>query len=129
LGYQISFVNSCAGYFAHPFEFLANGGVKSLKIGYHAGQSWNRLGVGSMIKALIHSLKRFVGRLKQYLKLWSRLVIDSIAVGSLSDLRHSSKYLTFELFKQMASENGLWNAERIRGELLMLGVKVSKRTI
>jgi putative transposase len=28
----------------------------------------------------------------------------------------------------MASENRLWGAERIRGELLKLGVKVSKRT-
>jgi transposase InsO family protein len=34
-----------------------------------------------------------------------------------------------ELLKLMASENGLWGAERIRGELLKLGVKVSKRTI
>jgi hypothetical protein len=29
----------------------------------------------------------------------------------------------------MASENGLWGAERIRGEMLKLGVKVSKRTV
>jgi len=29
----------------------------------------------------------------------------------------------------MASANRLWGAERIRGELLKLGVKVSKRTI
>ena len=29
----------------------------------------------------------------------------------------------------MARENRLWGAERIRGELLKLGVKVSKRTI
>jgi putative transposase len=36
---------------------------------------------------------------------------------------------TIELIKQMASENRLWGAERIRGELLKLGVKVSKRTI
>jgi putative transposase len=36
---------------------------------------------------------------------------------------------TIELIQQMASENRLWGAERIRGELLKLGVKVSKRTI
>jgi putative transposase len=36
---------------------------------------------------------------------------------------------TIELIKQMARENRLWGAERIRGELLKLGVKVSKRTI
>jgi serine/threonine protein kinase len=29
----------CAGYLAHPSEFLGNGDAKSLKIGYHAGQS------------------------------------------------------------------------------------------
>ena len=34
-----------------------------------------------------------------------------------------------ELINQMAAENRLWGAERIRGELLKLGVKVSKRTV
>jgi len=29
----------------------------------------------------------------------------------------------------MAHENHLWGAERIRGELLKLGIKVAKRTI
>jgi putative transposase len=52
--------------------------------------------------------------------------------------RHKSKPMkrgertspeTIELIKQMASENRLWGAERIRGELLKLGIKVSKRTI
>ena len=33
------------------------------------------------------------------------------------------------LIRSMASANRLWGAERIRGELLKLGVKVSKRTI
>ena len=32
-------LNTCAGYFTHPFQFLGNGDAKSLKIGYHAGQS------------------------------------------------------------------------------------------
>jgi transposase InsO family protein len=36
---------------------------------------------------------------------------------------------TIELINQITSENRLWGAERIRGELLKLGVKVSKRTI
>src|SRR4030042_6444968 len=49
-----------------------------------------------MIKALIRSLKRFVGRLKQHLKQWSRPVIDSIAVGSPSDLRRSRRDLIIE---------------------------------
>jgi transposase InsO family protein len=36
---------------------------------------------------------------------------------------------TISLIKQMAKENRLWGAERIRGELLKLGIRVSKRTI
>jgi len=36
---------------------------------------------------------------------------------------------TIDLIKQMAKENQLWGAERIRGELLKLGIRVSKRTI
>ena len=36
---------------------------------------------------------------------------------------------TIDLIKQMAQENRLWGAERIRGELLKLGIEVSKRTI
>jgi transposase InsO family protein len=33
------------------------------------------------------------------------------------------------LIQQIANENRLWGAERIRGELLKLGIRVSKRTI
>jgi transposase InsO family protein len=36
---------------------------------------------------------------------------------------------TSDLIRQMAKENRLWGAERIRGELLKLGIRVSKRTI
>ncbi len=36
---------------------------------------------------------------------------------------------TIRLIRQMSSENRLWGAERIRGELLKLGVRVSKRTV
>ena len=36
---------------------------------------------------------------------------------------------TIALIRKMAEENRLWGAERIRGELLKLGVRVSKRTI
>lgn len=36
---------------------------------------------------------------------------------------------TILLIKKMASENRLWGAERIQGELLKLNIKVSKRTI
>lgn len=33
------------------------------------------------------------------------------------------------LIKRMAAENRLWGAERIRGELLKLRVRVAKRTV
>ena len=36
---------------------------------------------------------------------------------------------TIALIRKMANENHLWGAERIRGELLKLGIKVCKRTI
>ncbi len=36
---------------------------------------------------------------------------------------------TVDLIKEMARENRLWGAERIRGELLKLGIRVCKRTI
>ncbi len=36
---------------------------------------------------------------------------------------------TIALIRQMAKDNRLWGAERIRGELLKLGIRVCKRTI
>ena len=36
---------------------------------------------------------------------------------------------TIALIRQMAADNQTWGAERIRGELLKLGIQVSKRTI
>ena len=36
---------------------------------------------------------------------------------------------TIVLIQKMANENLLWGAERIRGELLKLGIEVSKRSI
>ena len=36
---------------------------------------------------------------------------------------------TIALMREMAKENRLWGAERIRGELLKLGIRVCKRTI
>jgi putative transposase len=36
---------------------------------------------------------------------------------------------TIEFIRRMAGENRLWGAERIRGELLKLGIRVAKRTI
>ena len=34
-----------------------------------------------------------------------------------------------DLIQAMATANGLWGAERIRGDLLKLGIRVSKRTV
>jgi hypothetical protein len=34
-----------------------------------------------------------------------------------------------ELIQQMAQDNPLWGAERIRGELMKLNIRVSKRTV
>ena len=36
---------------------------------------------------------------------------------------------TISLIQEMATNNRLWGAERIRGELLKLNIRVSKRTI
>lgn len=36
---------------------------------------------------------------------------------------------TIDLIKEMAKKNWLWGSEKIQGELLKLGIKVSKRTI
>jgi putative transposase len=36
---------------------------------------------------------------------------------------------TVDLIRRLADENRLWGAERIRGELLKLGIRVAKRTI
>ncbi len=36
---------------------------------------------------------------------------------------------TIDLIRKMSTHNRLWGAERIRGELLKLGIRVSKRTI
>jgi putative transposase len=36
---------------------------------------------------------------------------------------------TIALIREMAKENRLWGAERIRGELLKLGIRICKRTI
>jgi putative transposase len=36
---------------------------------------------------------------------------------------------TIELIQQIAKENPFWGAEWIRGEMLKLGTKVSKRTV
>jgi putative transposase len=49
-----------------------------------------------MIKAIIPSLKRFINRVKLYLKKWSAPVTASIVVGVLSDLRRNRRDLIVE---------------------------------
>ena len=41
--------------------------------------------------------------------------------------RFSTEIIT--LIREMAHDNPLWGAERIRGELLKLGITVAKRTV
>jgi putative transposase len=50
---------------------------------------------------------------------------------SKADVRRRPKIAPdlIALIRQMAASNRLWGAERIRGELLKLGIRVSKRTI
>ena len=50
-----------------------------------------------MIKALIPSLKRFVNRVKLYLKQWRIPVTASIATGTLIDLRRDRRDLIVEI--------------------------------
>ena len=62
----------------------------------------------------------------------------SIVSSSVCSPKHTSKVRarkpklsleTVTLIKEMATNNHLWGAERIRGELLKLDIRVSKRTI
>ncbi len=63
--------------------------------------------------------------------------IDPCCGPAVSVWRHKSKPVnrarlnadTIELIRNMAESDRLWGAERIHGELLKLGIKVSKRTI
>ena len=58
-------------------------------------------------------------------------VQDLISGWSKANRTHRSALPkeTIELIRRMARENRLWGAERIRGELLKLGIRVSKRTV
>ena len=49
--------------------------------------------------------------------------------GLLVALAHFVPPETVELIRRLAKENPLWGAERIRGELLKVGIHVAKRTI
>ena len=88
---------------------------------------------------------------------WTQPATPSLMLGTVTDLARSKSELVAEnallrkpliilrrhvqrpactkteetvaLIKEMARDNRLWGAERIRGELLKLGIHVSKRTI
>jgi hypothetical protein len=53
--------------------------------------------------------------------------IASAAMSAQS--RRNVRTGQIDLIRDMAARGRLWGAERIRGELLKLGIKVSKRTI
>jgi len=48
-------------------------------------------------------------------------------IGGGSDGKISAEWIA--LIRRMVQENRLWGAERIRGELLKLGISVAKRTV
>ena len=87
---------------------------------------------------------------QERIKHWTKPSTLPLVSGILSDLTRSRSDLiaenallrqrksqgkpkispeTITLIRKMAGENHLWGAERIRGELLKLGLAVSKRTI
>jgi len=51
------------------------------------------------------------------------------ARSAMATMRPQVAADTVALIRRMAAENSLWGAERIRGELLKLGVRVAKRTV
>jgi putative transposase len=62
---------------------------------------------------------------------WHRELIRLVCKRQSKATSHTPKIAaeTVALIKEMAGKNRLWGAERIRGELLKLGIHVCKRTI
>lgn len=62
---------------------------------------------------------------------WHRLAFQAVwrFKSRAPTRKHRVSPETVELIRRMAKENRLWGAERIRGELLKLGIRISKRTI
>jgi transposase InsO family protein len=98
--------------------------------------------------------RRLVAAARARLARWTRPATLAVAAGAAADatrsrselflenalLRHQVAVLgrtttaripaeTVNLIQRMAAENRLWGADRLRGELLKLDVRVSKRTI
>ena len=62
---------------------------------------------------------------------WHRQGFRLVWTSRSARPRRTSRILeeTITLIRQMAAENHLWGAERIRGEVVKLGIQVSKRTV
>jgi hypothetical protein len=62
---------------------------------------------------------------------WHRELFRLVWKRKSKSASHTPKVApeTIALIRQMAKDNWLWGAERIRGELLKLGLRVCKRTI
>src|SRR5215469_1413443 len=62
---------------------------------------------------------------------WHRELFRMVWRHKSKTISHTPKIAakTIALIRQMATENRLWGAERIRGELMKLGLRVCKRTI
>jgi transposase InsO family protein len=62
---------------------------------------------------------------------WHRELFRMVWRYKSKTISHTPKIAekTIALIRQMATENRLWGAERIRGELMKLGLRVCKRTI
>src|SRR5438876_543207 len=112
-----SSIRSCTGYLDHPFK---NKHVQTEK-------------------DLLFLLARLVRTWQQALLIvqsdtllrWHRELFRLVWKRKSKTASHTPKVAaqTIALIRQMATENRLWGAERIRGELLELGIRVCKRTI
>jgi transposase InsO family protein len=95
-----------------------------------------RLGLGDRIRLLLGASLLSTWR-KMIVVVQPETIIKWHRAGFRLFWRHRSKpgnrprlnTDTIDLIRDMAKRDRLWGAERIRGELLKLGIKVSKRTI
>jgi len=96
-----------------------------------------KISVSDRLKLLF--LARFLPHWKDILRIvqpetilrWHRTLFKHFWKKKSGTRHHPRKISdeTLALIKQMAEENRLWGAERIRGELIKLGIKIAKRTI
>ena len=84
-----------------------------------AGQAGSNLAAGPLDRATGHAARWHRELFRLFWKHKSKAPAYQPKVASA----------TIALIRQMAKDNRLWGAERIRGELLKLGIHVCKRTI